>query len=112
MFGGGDGVANLCLRDALDRGCDIADFSRGKFVHGHRRGREHADFGDFKLMSRRHRANAHALFYRAIKHTHIGERAFVVVIEAIEHQRGKRSFRIANRRRNRTHHSRENLVDV
>ena len=94
----GDRVADLRFRNALDGRCDVTDLACGQAVHRLPRRREHADLGDVELAAARHHADARSRLHGAVKHAHIGQRALVVIIEAVEDQAFERRVRIAGRR--------------
>jgi hypothetical protein len=112
VFGGGDRVAHLGFGNALNRSRNVPYLARREFVLRLWRGGEHAHFRNVELVAGRHGANAHARLYRAVKHAHIRERALVVIVDAVKHQRGERLFRFPFGRRHQIDHGGKHFIYV
>ncbi len=88
--GGGDGIAHAGICDLLDGRADVAHVAGQQFAHRHQLARaEITHLGHVKLHARGHHADAVAHLDPALHHADEGERALVVVVDAVEDQRAQ-----------------------
>ena len=97
---GSDGVAHLGLADVFRAGDNITDLTRTKRLCRHHVWADHADFNRIMGHANTHHVQFLTGTQLAIDHTNVGDDAAVGVVDGVEDQRTRGSFRIAGWCRN------------
>ncbi len=97
LAGGGDGIADIHVRGALDIGDDIADRTVAEIIAGDRFRGEHADFLDLVILAGAHQADLAAALYLAAEHADMGHHPAIRIEHRIEHERPQ-AIRVLRRR--------------